>query len=371
MTERTDEQLAQLLADSMAAHERDVDPGRARQLASAAQPPRGHWRPAAAAAAAVVILFGSVLYAVNRGTDHAAPLSGPTRNGGGGSLTSGVAATTTRENFRLAAAAARAALAALPLPPGAARLPGKPADWPPGGMGIAPSDRRLMLTTWWSTPLSVRQVASFLTAHAPAGMHHPKSQQASVGTNYDGIRWTEYDAVISAHPAAYTRPRMIVQFARVGDRTVLRADNFISPRVGVPEGERITAPVTAVQIDRTGPLKPTGGPGGRLAPVHLTRARDAAQIQQLVHGFNQLYGSLTGTALGIAPCAIPVGPWPTDKVTFVTTSSHGSGTGTVVARLELGCFGQLHVTVDGEPLKVTLDPTGWDRLIDRVAASAR
>jgi hypothetical protein len=60
---------------------------------------------------------------------------------------------------------------------------------------------------------------------------------------------------------------------------------------------------------------------------------------------------------------------PKDTVTF-TTSHRTSPTGVVMAQLKLVCNGQLKVTVDGQPLHVTLDPGTWSLLVNEIADAA-
>jgi hypothetical protein len=178
------------------------------------------------------------------------------------------------------------------------------------------------------------------------------------GDSY-GIGYTDYDVVEPADPAAYSGPSLLVQFKQIGVHTVLRVDSFIASRHAVSAQHRITDDVVAVTIERVRPEDGGDGGGGELPVVQLTAPGDAEQIGRLVDAFNGLYGSTIPAPMG--SCPWPGDPRPQDKVTFET-----AGGATVVADWELACWGQVQVTVDGDPLDVTLDPQGLD-VVDEIA----
>ncbi len=67
----------------------------------------------------------------------------------------------------------------------------------------------------------------------------------------------------------------------------------------------------------------------------------------------------------VASCPRPQpGKEVTDTITF-----RESGGGTVVARFDLACWGQVSVTRDGEPLTPTLDPGDLDDIVQSVLAA--
>ena len=147
---------------------------------------------------------------------------------------------------------------------------------------------------------------------------------------------------------------------------MLRADTFLAARYAVSERHRITDDVVAVRINRIRPPSPGINEGsGALPPVELNAPEDAAQIGRLVDSFNRLYGSVT--VPNVMSC--PQSPPGKDTVTF-STATQGGTTDTVVAVLEPDCFGQIHMTVNGAPLHITLDPGRWHVLLNSIADAA-
>jgi len=367
MNDWTDAELSTLIAEAMTAHEDDVDADRARELAFAVEPARRHWPAVMAAAVAVILVCGAAVYvAARNGDDGAAPaVSGPTS---AGDTTVAPALGTTEENRQRAIAASETALASMSLPAGAEQLEGKPDGWTGGGMGMGPADGTLTRTAWWSVPLSVDQVVVYLTDYAPAGMQRTEGEEVVPAGSSDGVSYTAYSVITPADPAAYTAPTLLVQFAQIGDHTVVRLDTFLAARYAVSPQHRIAGEVTAVQIDRVRPSGSFGsGDGGPLPTVRLAEPADAALIDELVDAFNGQYGSPTaGLTL---PCPYPGDPSPEDTVTFSVRNDDGSA-GTVVAKTDLWCVGQTQVTVDGARLDVTLDPGDFPDTVDRVADAA-
>jgi hypothetical protein len=367
MNDWTDAEISTLIADAMTAHEDDVDADRARELAFGVEPSRRHWPAVMAASVAVIVVGGVALYvAVRSGDDAAAPATtGPTS---GGDTTATSVPGTTAENRQLAIAASEAALASMPVPEGSVELNGKPDGWPGGSMGLGPADWRLGRTAWWSVPLSVDEVVAFLTENAPAGMRRPEGEEVVPDGNSDGVGYTDYSVISPAEPAAYTGPSLLVQFKQIGDNTVLRLDTFLAARYAVSPQHRITGEVSAVQIVRVRPGKPFGSDdGGPLPTVRLEEPADAALINKLVDSFNGLYGSAADVAA--MGCPFPGDPAPEDTVTFFVRNDDGTD-GTVVAKAELACWGQVQVTVGGTRLQVSLDPGEFPQTVDEVAGAA-
>ncbi|GAB3774522.1 hypothetical protein FB382_003770 [Nocardioides ginsengisegetis] len=366
MKDWTDDDLAVLLKASMAARERDIDPERARELAQSARPARRRWPAVVAAAAAVALLSGLTAYVAahnaGRGPSPAgqAPSSSPTV--GSGDIPQG----TTEENRRRAVAASEATLAAFSPPEGSARLEGQPEGWPAGGMTLGASDLGLSRTAWWSVPMSKAEVVAYLSDHSPAGMLNRSGVSDPSG---GGIASTSYETTTSPDPAAFTAPLLLVQFMQMGDRTVLRVDTFLAARYAVPDEARIPPDVSVIRIDRVAPLSTRGGQGGDPypAPVRLTRPADTGLMDDLVAGFNALYGSIT--ASGYVGCPAPSLPLARDTVTFQTADTNATPH-TIVAELEPDCRGQVRVSLDGTQLPVTLDPGGWDQLVNDTADQA-
>jgi hypothetical protein len=367
MNDWTDAELSTVIAEAMTAHEDDVDPDRARELAFAVEPARRHWPAVMAASVAVILACGVVVYAAARtGDDSRAPaITGPAS--GGDATVSALG--TTEENRQRAIAASEAVLASMSLPAGSEQLEGKPDGWTGGGMGMGPADGTLTRTAWWSVPLNVDQVVAYLTDYAPAGMRRPEGEEVVPAGSSDGVSYTAYSVIAPADPAAYTAPTLLVQFAQIGDHTVVRLDTFLAARYAVSPQHRIAGEVTAVQIDRVRPARSFGsGDGGPLPTVRLEEPADAVLIAELVDAFNGQYGSPTaGLTL---PCPYPGDPSPEDTVTFSVRNDDGSA-GTVVAKTDLWCVGQTQVTVDGARLDVTLDPGDFPETVDRVAAAAQ
>jgi hypothetical protein len=367
MTDWTDAEISTLIADTLTAHEDDVDPDRARELAFGVEPPRRHWPAIMAASVAALLVCSLAVYIGTRTGDHAAvpATNGPTS---GGDATVAQAFGTTAENRQLAIAASEAAVASMPVPEESVQLDGKPEGWPDGESALGPSDWRLTRTAWWSVPMGVAQVVAFLTDHAPAGMRRPPGEDIVVNADSDGVGYTDYDTISPADPAAYTGPSLLVQFKQFGDHTIVRADTFLAARYAVSPQHRIAGEVTAVQIVRVRPAKPFGsGDGGPLPTVRLEALADAAQISELVDAYNGLYGSWTEG--GFLSCPFPGDPRPEDTVTFFVRNDDGTDS-TVVAKTELACWGQLQATVDGSRLDVTLDPGDFPQTVDQIADAA-
>ncbi len=263
---------------------------------------------------------------------------------------------------QLATAASARAVGAMPLPPGAHRLRDKPAGWPDGGTSIGPSDGRLSRTRWWSTSASMTTVTDYLRDHAPAGMRHPRDSDV-VSDGPDRMITTEYEVVRPVDPAAYVGPTLLLELARVGDRTVIHGTTFLAVRTVVAPQARIDSRVTSIRIERSG-YRDRSGRLRRLAPVTLASSvpGDDDQIRRLVLAFDGLPGSITPASFGWMSCPGVWAPVPRIRVTFHTEDGH-----TVVAALREECWGQLRVRVDGVKVAGTLDPAGWRRLVDRAA----
>jgi hypothetical protein len=366
MKEWTDTDLQTLIGDAMSGREGDVAPGRARELARAAIPARRHWHGVAAASVGVILVCGAVVYVVARGSDQSIqPVSGPATSTGG-PTTNGTEPGTTRENYQRAVAASEAAVASVPVPDGSQRLAGKPSGWPADENILGPADGSLTRTAWWSTPLSVDEVAAFLADHTPPGTRLPSGDNPVVSPILDGAGYAEYNTVVSADPAAYSAPRILVQFAAIGDHSALRIDTFLAARYAVPDDDRVAADVTSVEIVRVTAPKEFGGvgDGGPLPPVVLTAADDPAAVDRLVSAFNGLYGSEVD-AFGWMSCPMIPAPEPRWTVTFVSTREDGS-VDTTVATVAPMCWGQVQVMVNGDRSPVTLDPSGWVETLDDV-----
>ena len=364
-----EDQLARLLREAMVSRAHDVDPERARDLARRAKPLPHRWPVVTSAAAAVALVCTVVVILGGRGPDGAGgPVTGPSA-AVQSAKTAGAAREqrTTEDNRRRAVAASEAALAGLPVPVGSVRLGGQPSGWPPGRMGLGPSDFSLTRTSWWSVPMSLRDVASFFTTHAPDGMEHPTGEDVIGSGNGDGVDYTTYIVIEPADPAAYSGLALLVQFKQFGEHTVLRADTFLAARFAVPEEVRITGDVTTVRIDRRSPGSPSHSVrSGAVSSAELTSPQDAAQITRLVDEFNGLYGGLTER--GAISC--PFAPPRRVTVTFSVLAGTDQAA-TVVAEQDLGCWSQIHVTLDGTPLRLTLEPSArWDNLVDEIADSA-
>ena len=315
---------------------------------------------AAIGAASALITMVSVAACADHTPATTAPSSAPVRPT---EVTDDAAKETLAQHRRLALAASRRVVAATPLPPGSRRLHGKPPGWPDGGTAVGPSDARLGRTRWWSVPASTAAVADFLRAHAPADMRHPGSED-DISEGPGSMSTVEYDSRRASDPSAYTGPTLIVEFAPVGDRTVIHATTFLALREVVPAQARVMARVTSVRIERTAHRDRRGRPQ-HLAPVSLSSADPVEDnlIRRLVLAFDRLPGSVTPASLGWMSCPFIPSPVPRTRVTFTTDDGHAT-----VATLTQGCESQVHVAVDGRRLEKTLDPMGWQKVVDSVAA---
>ncbi len=208
-------------------------------------------------------------------------------------------------------------------------------------------------------PGTAEEMKAYLLAHEPEGM----SREEGIGTISDlaghFIRTLDYVQDRSADPDAYTPVSLHVQWMADGDRTLVRADTSTAARAVRTAETYVGGDVTAVDIERVMPGG-TQKPGGnlRLPPVQLTAPDDDTEIARLVDAVNGLPASVQPPFVG--SCPYPGEPGP-----FVTLTFHTSD-GTVVAHLELACFGQVEISRNGEAVRPTLDQDELTEVVEDV-----
>ncbi len=334
----TDDELGALLTDTFGSREGLADPDRAVRVADEV---RGHPRrwPVMVAAASVAILIAATVHAVNE-PDRAPPVSASSPPPTAVSPTPGP---TDAANLRAAARESERVLRLVPLPPGARRLPGKPAGWPPdAGFGMSPSNRSLTRTAWYDVPLDVDAMQAFLLSHVPDGMAPGDGLGSSVG-----VRTYDYATPQPREPAAYTGPSLLVQWYATGRATVVRFDVVLASRRARTPSTYLTGPVTSVDIDRTVENHTGRGSAQTLPTVRLSADRDADRLSRLVRAFNGLYGAVVSTSLHSCPDQTE-----TTTYTFV----FHTGQGDVTYRWVDGCDPEITVARAGKPIGPHLDP---------------
>jgi hypothetical protein len=278
-----------------------------------------------------------------------------TLTGCGGGSTSGTAGhdssasqdpgRTDAKNYALAAAESERVLRSVPVPPGADRLSGKPADWPQGGSGMSPSDTTLTRTAWYRVPDDADQVQAFLLSHDPAGLRHdPGALPGSSGQ----LRILDYSAVRSSNPAAYTGIDVIVQWTDIDGGTVLRFDTWIAARRARGAATMIQGTPSVIDLHRktirtSGPRRPA-----HVLPVlHLRQPRDGVVIARLTAILDALSGSpISNTMHGCPPMMNPT------DFTLVVHDDDGS---LQFHLLDL-CTNEVEVRRNGHLVSPPLDP---------------
>jgi hypothetical protein len=266
---------------------------------------------------------------------------------------------TYRENRAAAAAESAAVVGLVPVPPGSTRLTSPPKSWS-GAPDITsgPSDETLTRTAWWTVPGTVGSIQQQLTSHHPSGLR----QEDGVGGGSDGIRFLDYVQSTSPDPAAYLPVTLQVMWGphqTQGGRLIVRADTFTAARAKRDPRSYLSGHVASVEIRQVRALR--DGHTRRLPVVRLTRRHDRAAIARLVKALNLLRASIR--PLAAESCPHPPQPPPRVDLTF-HTGQHGAGL--VTMKLGAWCFGQVHTTRNGQPVRPTLDPGDLVATVDHL-----
>ena len=199
-----------------------------------------------------------------------------------------------------------------------------------------------------------------LTSHHPPGLR----QEDGVGGGSDGVRFIDYVQPTSPDPTAYTPVTLQVMWGphqTQDGRLIVRADTFLAARAQRDPRSAVSGRVASVVIRQVRALR--DGRTRRMPVARLTRRHDRAAIARLVEAVNGLDASIRPVT--VASCPSPPQPPPSVDLTF-HTGRHGSAV--ITMRLAAWCFGQVHITRDGQPVRPTLDPGDLVATVDEVLA---
>jgi hypothetical protein len=346
MTNRTDTHLEQLLRETFRAHEDLADPDRAISLADAAPTGRRRWPAIVAAAAAVAVVAGGTSYVVARNGEPSPSLPADTT-----SPTLDPDPRTTEENIEATHEQSAWLLHAVPMPPGSEELTESPTRYfRQSHLVSGPSDPEFTRTTWWTVQVSADEFADWLSTHQPNGLRLVPDEDG--GTLYGGEA-SETRLLAMDGTDAWTRAVVAFSFMAFETELAVRVDTFIGARFArttfLPED------VTAVSLLRA--KRPAIGDDRNDASYRRVTLTDSMSINDLVSRVNELPGSMTEAF--VSPCPVMLNEIAY-RLRFV------SAEGTYRLRLQLGCWAQATLIVDGEETVPTLDPgADFARALDR------
>lgn len=333
MTQWTDDRVEELLRDTFVAHENLADAERAAAVAFAPSY-RRRWPVILSAAAAVAMVAGGTTYLVSRSDEPAPPAESPTTS----PIPPDPRDATTEDNIAAARAQAAWMLHAVPMPPGSEEWSGSPNEhYREATLGVGPADSELRQTTWWTVPIPGGELRPWFADHQPAGLRLQPDEDGGVAR---GVR--EENAIFEADGNdSWTPAYVVFSYVPEGDEIVVRVDTFIGARFArtsfVPED---TTKATLVRTVRS-----NYGPRGAY-PASAT-ITDPDQISALVDQVNALPGSMTGEFVH----SCPVFP---NEISYRLMFESPEQTSEV--RLQLGCWPQVTLAVNGEATRPTLDP---------------
>jgi hypothetical protein len=289
-THPTDDELADLLRDSFAAHEERADPDRAVAIAAteAARPGRG--RVLVAAAAAVALVAGGTAYAVSRGSGPCAPVAGPRTPTSTPTGDHGPSLRTNAENHALAVAMAGRVAASLPAYPGAREA--TVGEVPPlKVLNVVSSPERYTVTRsrFWTVPGTPRTVAGWYASHPPAGFVSDGGPTGVGGESRPDGGWID-DVFLDQTPPRRYAPAgasILVQTTRLSDGSVgIRATVDAVWRPARPAASYVSD-VRAVTVRTTVTTYGTQTPRVR---HHTVRISSPDAVGALVTAYNALPG---------------------------------------------------------------------------------
>lgn len=338
MTEPTDEELGELLTNTFRAAESLTEPAGVPNAETRTR----RWPVVVAAAASVVLAVG-ITWTVASRHDSTPPVAVPVPSG----TASGALGPTTTyaDNLRSAEAESARLIAEVPAPDGATRLRGQPKGWGCCGMSLGPADGSLTKTSWYSSGLSGNEVLAYLVAHPPSGMtiqgYKPGVPESAVGSTSQGTLSLTYQA--TSAPAAYIRPLLLVQWKDLGAMTVVRFDTYLAARDVRGPATFVTGTVSSVEVSRI-----SDGQG-----MSVDAPPDARSTVSDADTLGTLKDLVNGSEASIDPPFDSTCP-PPSSVTYGVTFHTSSGT--VSFSFRPGCWDQIQVSRDGQPITPTLDP---------------
>ncbi|MDO7869456.1 hypothetical protein [Nocardioides jiangxiensis] len=263
---------------------------------------------------------------------------------------------TTHDNEAATAAYADWLLHAVPMPAGAREWSRSPLDqFRRATLGVSPSDPRFQRTTWWTVPLGLGDLGSWVASHVPKGLRledGTPSQSMSMGR-------TEYDVdLLGASTATHTGSVLNLAIVERAGGIVVRVDTFVAARfvrTALVPDDAASVTLRRVRAATTGHR-----PASRTAVRRLT---DPAVVRRVVDLVNRQPAAMTVENIHGCPAMLGGTVW---TLTFAT----GQGEWTAVGSGD-DCYPALVLRHDGVRVGPTLEPgRAFDDALDRFLRSA-